>query len=274
MKRDYIALGGILASLHLVFLIISKVLVGSELLLVIFLPLISSLYILKSDNKSTFIFAISTFLLCLIFDPINTFIYIVPSLLVGITYGILRKKNIKELSLVYITTSVHVLSLIITLLSFNFLFIEFNLIQLINQTFNTSNEDNYIVLAVILIILAFIQSFLTHIISDKELDRFNFKLDKENKTPKWFIFALLFSLFGFIVTLFLCNSITPIFMLFIIIFTIPYIVEGSLNFKYKEITLFSIGFLIFVSIYIVGFINLIYLPLLLLGVISPLIINK
>ena len=39
MKNNYLALGGLFASLHVLFLFLSKVIVGSELLLVLFLAL-------------------------------------------------------------------------------------------------------------------------------------------------------------------------------------------------------------------------------------------
>ncbi len=273
MKKSYVALGGILACLHLVFLIVSKVIIGSELILVIFLPLISSMYILKTDNKSTLVFVIATFLLCVIFDPISTFIYIVPALLVGTMYGILRKKNVKELSLVYITTLVHALSLIIILISFNFLFIEFDLINLVCATFSATRGNAYLILSLVLFILAFIQSFITHIISDTELERFNFKLKIENKTPKWFLIGIIISLFLLVINFFIYPQVAPLLILFLIIFLVPYLVEGAINIKYKWTTIILIGIFIFIAIYMMGSIDFIYLPLLAMFIFSPLVIN-
>ena len=97
MKNNYLALGGLFASLHVLFLFLSKVIVGSEILLVLFLPLLSTLYTMKSDKQGVVMFVIATILICSIFDVIGTFIYVVPSLVCGVLYGFLRKKNFKEL---------------------------------------------------------------------------------------------------------------------------------------------------------------------------------
>ena len=63
MKKNYIALGGLFACMHVLFLILSKIIVGSELLLVLFLPLLSTIYTLKCDKKSVLMFVIATLLI-------------------------------------------------------------------------------------------------------------------------------------------------------------------------------------------------------------------
>ena len=116
-KNSYFTLGGLFVSLHLIFILLSRVLVGSELILVLFLPLLSTIYALKFKKKEVTMFVIATFLLCLIFEPISSLIYVLPALICGTLYGELRKTRIKELSLVYITTMSHSLSLLISFLS-------------------------------------------------------------------------------------------------------------------------------------------------------------
>ena len=93
MKNNYLALGGLFTCLHALFLLINKLFAGSELLLVLFLPLLSTIYTMKSDNKHLIMFVISTILICSVFDIVGTFIYIIPSLISGILYGVLRKKS-------------------------------------------------------------------------------------------------------------------------------------------------------------------------------------
>ena len=112
MKNNYLALGGLFACLHVLFLLLSKVIVGSELLLVLFLPLLSTIYTLKCDKRNIIMFVIATILVCCIFDVISTFIYVIPSLTCGVLYGVLRKFKFKELELLCISAIGHVFSLL------------------------------------------------------------------------------------------------------------------------------------------------------------------
>ena len=98
-KNNYLTLGGLFVALHLLFVFISKVLAGSEFILVVFLPLLSTIYALKFNIKETIIFFIASFLLCVIFEPIAALIYVLPALICGTLYGVFRKRKVKELSL-------------------------------------------------------------------------------------------------------------------------------------------------------------------------------
>lgn len=273
MKKNYLALGGLLACLHVLFLLLSNVFFGSEIILLIFLPMISSLFTLKADKRSIVIFVIATIILCLVAHPINTFIYIIPALLVGVTYGSLRKVRVKELSLVYITSLVHMLSLIFTIFAFKLFFIEFDIIQVFENMLNVSSEVVYVVLINILIVLSLVQAFITHIVSDKELMRFNYKIEKEEATPRWFLYGFIISSVLFIVFLFLKPIVSSCFMLVTIMFILPYIIEGIIKFKYKKLTYILCIVTFFISIYLIALIDLIYLPLLVLFIFSPFIVN-
>ena len=76
MRKNYLALGGLFACLHVLFLFVSKIMVGSELLLVLFLPLLSTIYTLKCDKKHVFMFTIATLLISFVFDFINTEVFV------------------------------------------------------------------------------------------------------------------------------------------------------------------------------------------------------
>ena len=273
MKRNDLTLGGLLLCLQLLFLFISKIIIGSELILLLFLPLVSSFYTLKTNRRSVFVFALSSFILCFLFDPINTFIYILPALLVGISYGILRKKGVKELSLIYITSLVHFISLLITLVSFKFFFIEFDLLGVMERFFSSDSETAYIIMGVILFVLAIIQSFLVHIISEKELNKFNYTIKREEKTPRWFLAGLGISLAGVFTTYLFSSDLVVIFILLCNVFLIPFVIEGITNFKYKVATTLLLILFALISLYLFSILEVVFLPLIIILILLPLLIN-
>ena len=132
-KHKYLALGGLFAALHLLFVLMAKFLPGSELILVVFLPLLSTIYTMKFDKKAVIIFFLATFLLCVIFEPIATFIYALPGLICGITYGILRKSKMKELTLVYLSSLSHAIAVSISFLFIALLFKEVNFFDIFSK---------------------------------------------------------------------------------------------------------------------------------------------
>ena len=156
MKNNYIALGGLFACLHVLFLLMSKILVGSELLLVLFLPLLSTIYTLKSDKKSVIMFVIATILICCIFDIVGTFIYVVPSLVCGILYGVLRKKKFKELELLCVTSIGHMVSLGFSFLMIALLFKEVKFIDIFSSVFGLSGDRLVVVTLLSLIVFFFL----------------------------------------------------------------------------------------------------------------------
>ena len=176
MKNNHLALGGLFVALHLLFVFLSKVLVGSELLLVVFLPLLSTIYSLKFNIKESAIFSIATFLLCFLFEPVATCIYVVPALLCGNVYGIARKKGLKEMSLVYISSLAHAFSVTISFLFITLMFKEVDFFNLFANFINKEGEALYALVYLILLLLGVIEAFITHMISNEELKKMGYIL--------------------------------------------------------------------------------------------------
>ena len=155
MKNNYLALGGLFACLHALFLLVSKVIVGSELLLVLFLPLLSTIYALKCDKRNIVMFLIATVLVCSIFDVVGTFIYIVPSLICGVLYGVLRKQKFKELELLCITSVAHMISLSFSFFVITMLFKEVEFMTIFSSIFGLEGEKLLVVSLLFLLVYVF-----------------------------------------------------------------------------------------------------------------------
>lgn len=274
MKNNYIALGGLFACLHVLFLLMAKIVVGSELLLVIFLPLLSTIYTLKSDKKHVLLFIIATFLICVVFDFVGTFIYVIPSLICGIAYGTMRKNNFKELSLLCLSGLVHMISITFSFLIIVLLFKEIDFMNIFGDVFSVEGEKLYVVVLLFLFVLGFCEAFIVHVITDNELKKISFKVEKDEFVPKWFKFLSLISFVCFIV-LFVINSIYSVFSLLVLfVFFIPYIVEGMMNLKYKIFTFTLIVIFSFVSLFVIKYIEPINYLIFPIFILSPFVINN
>lgn len=274
MKKNYIALGGLFACMHVLFLILSKIIVGSELLLVLFLPLLSTIYTLKCDKKSVLMFVIATLLICFVFDFVSTFIYVVPSLICGIMYGFLRKKKFKELELLCVSGLTHMVSILFSFLVIVLLFKEVDFMAVFEQIFSLSGERLFVVALLTLFVLGFCEAFLVHIISDNELEKLATKVEKNDKVPWWFAPLAGISFISCVIVYFI-NSLYSVFpMLLFFVFFIPYIIEGIINLKYKVLTtIFCVTFG-FGAIFALQFLDPIIYLMLPVFISSPMVINN
>lgn len=271
-KNNYLTLGGLFVALHLLFIFMSKVLVGSEFILVVFVPLLSTIYSLKYGGKETIIFFITTFLLCFIFEPISTFIYVLPALICGTIYGILKKKNIKELSLVYISSLAHSLSLLIAFVSISFMFKEVEFFSIFKMFINKSGSEFYACVYLILILLGVLEAFVTHIIVNNELKRLGYKeIDGEVATPLWMNICLVICLILYII-LSIINPVLSCYIFpFLLAFSIPNIIDFIILNKYKYIYA-VVGLLFFSTLFLLPYISSMLYPGLAIFSLSPLII--
>ena len=273
-KNNHLTLGGLFVALHLLFIFLSRVLVGSELILVIFLPLLSTIYSLKFKTKEVTMFVIATFLLCVLFEPVSTFIYVVPALICGTLYGILKKKNVKELSLVYITTLSHSFSLLIAFLAISFMFKEVDFLSIFNVFIDKGGKELYVCVYLILIVLGLLESFVVHVITNNELVKLGHnEMEEDFNTPSWMIGGFVISLVSYIVLIFINPLYTCYVFPFLLGFTIPIIIEFLLDNKKKWIYFIILS--LFVSIlFMLGSVNAILYPSLLILLVSPILLEK
>ena len=255
-------------------MILSKVIIGSELLLVLFLPLLSTIYTLKCDKKSVAMFVIATLLICLFFDFVSTFIYVIPSLMCGIVYGVLRKYKCKELELLCISGLTHMISISFSFLVITLLFKEINFMIIFEKLFSLNGEKLFIVTLLSLIVLGYCEAFLTHIIADNELEKLSLKVEQNEFVPRWFLFVDIISFLLFIILYFVENLYSVFAMTIFLVFFIPYIVYGFMHLKYKVLT-FSLAIIFsFLSLFVIKYINPLNYLIIPFFILSPFVINN
>ena len=107
-KTRSIVLGGLLAAIHLVAVLMVEYIPGFDLVLVFALPFFSVMYVVKCSPVYVITYATATFLLALVFNPPAALLYILPALVTGVVYGYLVKMKTTNLTLIYILTAVQI----------------------------------------------------------------------------------------------------------------------------------------------------------------------
>ena len=276
MSKNYIALGGLFASLHILFLLVSKVLVGSELLLVLVLPLLSTIYTLKSESKNIVGFAIATILVCSFFDVIGTFIYVVPSLVCGILYGILRKKGFKELELLCVSSVGHIFSLLFSFFVISLLFKEVDFMNIFSSIFNLKGDKLIVISSCFLLVLGFCEAFLVHVVSDNELAKLESKVEKNENIPKWFLLGVIISFIVYVGVCFINNLYSVIPFMILIVFYVPCLIKGIINNfnEFKILVVIEICAFSLISIFVIKYIEPINYLMIPIFITSPFVINN
>ena len=274
MKNNHLALGGLFAALHLLFIVLSKVLVGSEFILVVFLPLLSTMYALKFNIKESAMFFIATFLLCLIFEPICACVYILPALLSGSVYGMARKKKAKEMTLLYLSSLTHALTVSISFWFICLMFKGIDLFNIFSLFIHKQGSEFYVCVYLILLLLGVIEAFVVHVICNEELKKVGYdEVESENKTPMWIDICLIISIvmcvgLSFVDKLWFCYCLP-----FLVAFTIPSIIEFVVENKKKWIY-FLVGIMAIVNLYLLNYVDPLFYPGLMIGVTLPILLEK
>ena len=272
--KEYLSLGGLFIALHLVFVLLSKFVPGSSLLLVIFLPLLSTIYTLKFNKDKVVMFVSATLFLCLIFEPVSTLIYIIPSLMCGVSYGVLRKKSMKELSLVYTSSLAHSISLLISFLFISILFKEVDFFVIFKSFISKEGSSFYALIYLTLMLLGVVESFILHMICNSELLKLGYQeSEKEKETPLWMVVSLI----AFTLIYFSLSFINPIYTIyvipFVICFSIPIVIEfinrNNAKWIYILVALFAL-----IALFLLGVIDGVYYPILFVFVVIPILLEK
>ncbi len=194
-KLTFIAL---MCALSIIIIYLGKFIGGIEIISMLILPLIASLVFIKVDYKYAFIYLVATSLLSLL--DIQTCLFLtIPSLIYGLTFGVLIKKYFHGYNVVFLT------SIVLTILEIGSTF----LIKLIYQVDLINTFANILKIQelefnslyfLFLYVISLISSSLSYIIITNELKKIDYEFnEKKNQfIPVYLLnIALMASAAGF-----------------------------------------------------------------------------
>ncbi len=224
-KTRSIVLCGLTTAAHVIatLLLRFQVGVGIDIAILFMVPFFSAMLSLKTDIRYSFIFAVASLLICSIIDFNSALLYILPTISVGIAYGLAVKNNLDGTSIVYILTIVEFGLFFISALLLKKI-AKFDVIYWMQTILHFEGSNAYLGLG-FLLIYCFAQAFMVHIATKSSLKKLKIEVKKTDK-PSFFI--ILISIIGFIVAFFPFEKEAIIFFISIlsIISVIPLVLYG------------------------------------------------
>lgn len=163
MKNKHIAVGAIFTALIVVLVGLSLVIPGIELLFIFFLPFFASYVSFEYGIKKSIPFLFASLILSFLLSYITAILYIFPSLISGICYGIIAKKIKRIIDLTFIMSFIEGLLFAISILMISFVLdlnIESDIATLINMDVTKFKDNIYL----FLFLIGLTQSSLTSLI--------------------------------------------------------------------------------------------------------------
>ena len=112
----------IMLSINIVFIILNLYLPLFSLIILIGLPFASSLVKLNCNYKYTLGYLLSSFLIGFFIDYQTTIFYLIPSLISGIIFGILIKKNVHGFYILFISSLSNIILEILSIIFLKFIY--------------------------------------------------------------------------------------------------------------------------------------------------------
>lgn len=229
----------IMCSINVVFVILNLFLPLFSLIILIGIPFASALIKIRCSWKYTFIYLICSLLICILIDYQTTLFYLLSSIISGLTFGFLIKKNIHGFFIILISSFVNILIQFTSIYLFKILY-NVDLIELFCQIISLDKNTFFNISLSFFFLISFLQNYFSYYIIEEEIKKFNLVVD-ENLTiffPVFFIDVIL--------TILSCALIKfPLFSYFFtslsLIFSV-YLLQYVFSSPYKKTKLFIIIF--------------------------------
>ncbi|MBE6143429.1 MAG: DUF2232 domain-containing protein [Erysipelotrichaceae bacterium] len=183
-----LAFSGIMASITILLILVSNVIIGLGIISMLILPMCSTFISLKVDWKYRLVYFCAC-LITFIIDPSLTLFIVIPSLISGIVLGTLVSKYLQGYYVIFITTlCVSILQIGTTYLID--LIYEVNMIELFSTVLKINLVDFSNIYYFFIYTLSLIQVSLSYMVISNELKKLNYEFnEKKNQFIPIFIIS-------------------------------------------------------------------------------------
>lgn len=170
-KVNALTWGALLLAFYVIILLIPRFIPGAEIFLMLLAPLFCALYTLRNKWRETFIFVGATLITCLLIDPFNALLLILPVLISGLFYGFLIKRKYDNLKTIYIMTFVQTGLFLLSALIIKWLY-QIDIINVLMDLFKLSSIENQKYACPLLLIYSLAEATLMHYVIKNEAVKF------------------------------------------------------------------------------------------------------
>lgn len=219
----------IMCSINVVFILLNLFLPLFSLIILIGIPFASALIKIKCSWKYTFLYLISSLLICLLIDYQTTLFYLLSSIVSGLVFGFLIKKNIHGFFIIITSSLVNIAIQFISIFLFKILY-GIDLIEMFCQIIHLEKNIFIDISLSFFFLFGFLQTYFSYYIIEDEIKKFNLTISEDLTIffPIFFIDMILviisLILFNYPIFSYLFTSISLIFSTYLLfyIFSSPY----------------------------------------------------
>lgn len=264
---------GIFAAIHLIFLLLFKLIPGFGIFLIILLPLASALYVIKNDFKSSLLFVVSTLIICGVFFLSETPLYVLPSLIVGIVYGLMIKHELPQDVILLVTTFAQLIGLCISVVFIKLLGLD--ILESIKLLFNMKEDNFHAMLPTFALLIATCQAFAVHISIKTELKKLGIRHKDFTRISKVFYILLPISILLQVGFSLLYKPVAYSFTFITWIIAALILLNGYFKTKYLYPTIIAQGIITIIAVFpLMYVIPLVNMPMVLLIPFLPVFITS
>lgn len=172
-----LAFGAIMCALSTIFIVGSSFIPGTCILSLLLLPLFTTMVVLKVDYRYVLIYSCALLAISLI-DPMNSLFIVIPSIITGLSFGILIKKYIHGYYIIFFSALVLLLLQIGAQYLILFIY-EQNMQKIMGEILHFSEGTFSYLYYIILFLVSLAQSTLTYVISSNELTKLQYTFNEK-----------------------------------------------------------------------------------------------
>lgn len=198
-----ITFSSILLGINILFIIIN-IYLPISILILIGIPLSTTLTKIKCGNKYTFLTILCSVIITSLIDFQTSIFYLLPSLLNGFLFGIFINKKIHSYYIIIFTSLIGITIQFLSFLLIKIIY-QINITTLLTSLLNISSSKINNISLTTLFIISFIQTFFSFVIIENEADKFKITINQKDELfYHLLIQTILLSLTGW-----LLNNILP-----------------------------------------------------------------
>ena len=172
-----LTLAALFSGINISLVLLNLLLPFFSFFMIIAIPFATSLLILKCQKRYALIYVFATLLISCVFDFQTALFYVIPSIITGITLGILIKKKLHGFFIAIITSLVHT---IVELGSFFLikLIYNVNIFTIFQEFFKLSESEFFNISLSFFFLFSLIPVLMIYFVIEEELPKFQYKINE------------------------------------------------------------------------------------------------
>ena len=224
-----LAYGSLMCGLSTIFILASTFIPGTCILSLLLLPLFTTMVVLKVSYRYVLIYSCALVSISLI-DPLNSLFIVIPSIITGLSFGVLIKKYIHGYYIIFFSSLVLLVLQIGAKYAISLIY-EQDMQEIMGQIMHFKETTFAYIFYIFLFLVSLAQATLTYVIGTNELTKLGFTFNEKKNDFVRILIITMILLISSISLYFINISLSYLFICFTLYFGV---ILAYYNFSYYE----------------------------------------